>query len=342
MPKRIVDGEGIWRSGKLSLVEPSKFRGELANLIPLMRVDGTFEADARLIWSQAYSFNRPDINLRHVEAMLQEFERVKLLFRWRAEDGKLWGYFIGVEKRGRLPAPSQRFKEAVGVEVPQELLTAFLAGRISSPYLTGTGKVSSGYEGIGIGLGKGNGLSLKTGFCALDNVNGTQTNYPVTMELSNDTETTTTHRASEEQQTPKSQLNIQSTQHSPQPEHTIESIQLAKLFFTLARKNLNVNFIPNSWEQEWPKEFAILLNQYSFEDCKKIVRMSQTSKWAKYIVRPLPLHDHAEQMLEQSARLAEHFASQDKNDEEMESDDQSDSDNELEYEDELSIDDFDV
>jgi hypothetical protein len=109
MPKRVVDGEAIWQSSKLSQVQPLKYRGELANLLPLMSVNGSFEADARLIWVQVYGFNRPDVKLKDVEALLKEFERVKILFRWTTEDGKVWGYFVGVEKTGRLPPPSKRY-----------------------------------------------------------------------------------------------------------------------------------------------------------------------------------------------------------------------------------------
>ena len=35
MPKRVIDGEGLWRSEKLARVQPEKFRAEYANQIPL-------------------------------------------------------------------------------------------------------------------------------------------------------------------------------------------------------------------------------------------------------------------------------------------------------------------
>ena len=66
MPKRVIDGEALWQSHKLSQVQPEKYRGELANLLPLMSVNGSFEADARLIWSQVYGFNRPKVTLKDV------------------------------------------------------------------------------------------------------------------------------------------------------------------------------------------------------------------------------------------------------------------------------------
>ena len=127
MPKRILDGEGVWRSDKLARVEPSWMRAEYANLIPLALANGVFEANPRRIWSQAYSYNRTDITLSDVEKILNEFERVKLLFRWSDEAGKVWGYWIGIEKPGRLPGQSRWGKnEAIGPSPPEEELRKFV------------------------------------------------------------------------------------------------------------------------------------------------------------------------------------------------------------------------
>jgi hypothetical protein len=35
MPKRIIDGEGLWRSDKLSTIEPASRYGEYANFLPV-------------------------------------------------------------------------------------------------------------------------------------------------------------------------------------------------------------------------------------------------------------------------------------------------------------------
>lgn len=40
MPKRIVDGEGLWRSDKLSEVTPAWIKAEYANLVPLALANG--------------------------------------------------------------------------------------------------------------------------------------------------------------------------------------------------------------------------------------------------------------------------------------------------------------
>ena len=103
MPKRVLDGEGLWRSDKLAQVKPPSRRAEYANLVPLALANGTFEAGSRRIWSTVYSCNRPDVSAKDVEEILAEFERVKLLFRWTdAATGKMWGYWIGIDKPGRL------------------------------------------------------------------------------------------------------------------------------------------------------------------------------------------------------------------------------------------------
>ena len=73
MPKRILDGESLWGSGKLARVEPPAFRAEFANLLPLALANGVFEANPRLIWSRVYAFNRPDVSLETVEKSSRNF-----------------------------------------------------------------------------------------------------------------------------------------------------------------------------------------------------------------------------------------------------------------------------
>ena len=127
MPKRVIDGEGLWRSDKLAQVEPPSFRAEYACLLPLALANGVFEANPRRIWATVYSYNRPDVGVEQVENILAEFERVKLIFTW-TDGGKSWGYFVGIEKPGRLPAQSRlkHSHQALGPEPPKELLQTFV------------------------------------------------------------------------------------------------------------------------------------------------------------------------------------------------------------------------
>jgi hypothetical protein len=122
MPKRIIDGEALWTSIKLNTLEPQAYRSEYANLLPLALANGVFEADPDLVWSRVYAFNRPDVTPELAAAILDSFEAAKMLFRWQEQDGKVWGYWIGIDKIGRLPTAARLNKrhERIGPEPPQE------------------------------------------------------------------------------------------------------------------------------------------------------------------------------------------------------------------------------
>jgi len=119
----MIDGDALWRSDKLAAVQPPEFRAEYANLIPLALADGSFEAGARRVWADVYSYNRPDISPENVEKILLEFERVGLLVR-KTEGGKIWGYWVGIAER--LPCESHRDRYKSGkasifnnIDIPQ-------------------------------------------------------------------------------------------------------------------------------------------------------------------------------------------------------------------------------
>jgi hypothetical protein len=160
MPKRIVDGEGLWRSDKLAEVTPAWIKAEYANLVPLALANGSFEANPRRIWSTVYSYNRPEMRLEQVEEVLAEFERVKLLFRWTdAATSKQWGYFVGIEKPGRLPAPSRlrQGHEILGPQPPRELMQKFLCDPGANGQPVATQPLPNGSIGFGFGSGLGSG-----------------------------------------------------------------------------------------------------------------------------------------------------------------------------------------
>lgn len=124
MPKRIVDGEGLWKSDTLLNCE-EMFRAEYANLIPLALSNGVFECNSRRIWSLVYSHNRPEITPEVVQRIIEDFHKTGLLFLWRQAE-KVWGYWVGIEKPGRLPGESRRgTNEPIGPEPHKTLVQEY-------------------------------------------------------------------------------------------------------------------------------------------------------------------------------------------------------------------------
>ena len=165
MPKRVLDGEALWRSKKLRQVQPVKFRAEYANLLPLALSTGSFECDADTIWTDVYAFNRPDVTPEDVAAILDEYEKVKLLFRWTV-DGKTWGYWVGIDKEGRLPTGTTYLHAKKGPLPPAEAYKAFTGVDRIERSLTGQEPVADRQgkgSGSGLGLGKGSGLGFGLG-----------------------------------------------------------------------------------------------------------------------------------------------------------------------------------
>jgi len=104
MPKRVVDGEALWRSKKLLSV-PVEYRGEYANLLPLAEENTTFECDPHLVWSRVYAYNRPNITPEITAQILDCFVAADMIERF-SEDGRCFASFRGMDKPGRLPGPA--------------------------------------------------------------------------------------------------------------------------------------------------------------------------------------------------------------------------------------------
>jgi hypothetical protein len=155
LPKRLLDGEKLWRSDKLKRVNPKKFRAEYANLLPLALANGSFECDPNKVWAQVYSYNRADIRLADVGLILAEFERVKLLFRWTV-DNKPWGFWVGIDQEGLLPPEKQRHRYKTGAIPPSDELNAFISSNIDQPpdniQITSGGPPSGLAVGLALGL----------------------------------------------------------------------------------------------------------------------------------------------------------------------------------------------
>jgi hypothetical protein len=100
MPSRIIDGESVWMSRKVKSL-PEHLRLHYVWWLPLAEANGTFELDPEMIRAKIYSFMLPEITVSFVKTTIKAFISAKLLDTWRAE-GKTWGFFIGMEKKGRL------------------------------------------------------------------------------------------------------------------------------------------------------------------------------------------------------------------------------------------------
>jgi hypothetical protein len=172
--KRILDGAGVWKSDKIARILPEWIRAEYANWIPLALANGSFEADTRRIWATVYSYNRPDISFDDAEEIKREFCRAGLLFLWSDDvSGKVWGYFTGIEKPGRLPAKSRLDKkhEPIGPIPPPDALRSYveltrskaLDAAVVSQWLA-NGCLGFGF-GIGIGFGTGKGSRASHAVC---------------------------------------------------------------------------------------------------------------------------------------------------------------------------------
>lgn len=101
MPKRVVDGDALWLSEKVRNL-PEEFRLHYANWIPMAEANGVFEADVHRIQAKVYAYMLPSVTSDMVGRLLTAFTEAGLVKVWR-EDNKNWGYFIGIEKSGRLP-----------------------------------------------------------------------------------------------------------------------------------------------------------------------------------------------------------------------------------------------
>ena len=161
MPKRVIDGEGIWGSDKIASIKPHWVKAEYANLVSLALANGTFECSPGKIWARVYSYNRREITLKKVAFILHTLHKAKLLFLWKREDGKVWGYWTGIEKPGRLPTEKTRKarRELCGQIPPEEELRAFL----NSHEPTANSQLLSSYLAATPGLGLGSGLGLGLG-----------------------------------------------------------------------------------------------------------------------------------------------------------------------------------
>lgn len=117
MPKRILDGEGMWASDKIASL-PEDMKPEYAWFYPLADANGSFEMNIRAIWARV-SIARPKLHLKRVSRILEAFINAGLLFVW-TEAGKMYAHWTGSNRPGRLPVPCHRERyEVTSPPVPK-------------------------------------------------------------------------------------------------------------------------------------------------------------------------------------------------------------------------------
>ena len=129
MPKRLIDGERLWRSDKIAAMPP-QIKAEYSWLLPLADPWGSFQFDPRDIWARCYAKSRPEISPQDVERCLYAFHRPGgLLFLWREPDsGKIYAHWVGIDQEGLLPPPAKRTEaQRLAPAVPEQLLDAYIS-----------------------------------------------------------------------------------------------------------------------------------------------------------------------------------------------------------------------
>lgn len=186
MPKRMIS-DALWKSKKLRNIHPPELRPEYAWILPVANDHGVFEYDAEKLWADAYAVARPGWTVAQVEALLEELIRAGLLLKYEAE-GKSWCYFVGSDKPGHLPKPSERYSKdpLPPLAEPQSVVSGSGAAKArptSAPSAVNPREVATGFgAGLGVGLGIGSGKGTGTGTATGEQV--TETTQTATVNSS--------------------------------------------------------------------------------------------------------------------------------------------------------------
>jgi hypothetical protein len=316
MPKRIIDGDSLWVSEKLSTVS-ERYRVEYAWILPLAQVNGCFECSSMLVWRTCYSALRADWTTSDVAAMLVAFEAAKMLFRFQIA-GKTYGFFPGVQKSGRLPKPSERIKYAAPWNkgmVPAKELAKFLGltahdvtedygelvaskSRVGRESVESRSPTGNGI-GIGVGSGGGDGSGYGVGIGVGD---GNTTHNTVSSNTPFNTNNTqhdnTTSPRSNTSSVPSEEEDDLETEFSPvtSPEHPVTASDFVETFRLSLRSNPHASAPPTGWEKMWREDFTTMLALVSPVELYDILVVSQVEKYQKYYVRTKTLVNNIEQL----------------------------------------------
>lgn len=173
MPKRVLHGEALWGSTKLSEC-PEWAIPFYAWLYPLADANGSFElTNLRVIWCKVAAI-LPTFTLDTLTQIIGIFENRGLLFTWSV-DGKRYGHWTGSEKPGRLPQPARRnsrYGPLLAPAVPGEQLQDYQLRHRKCRAATAQGSLcdSESIAGVGFGFGIGEGKPSSSEAGASDQV----------------------------------------------------------------------------------------------------------------------------------------------------------------------------
>jgi hypothetical protein len=127
MPKRVLHGEGMWTSTKLSEC-PEWAIPFYPWIYPLADANGSFElTNSRVVWTKVAPI-LPSFTPEKLDELLAVFSDHGLLFIWD-QDGKRYGHWVGSDKPGRLPQPARRtarYGPVLAPTVPAEALREYV------------------------------------------------------------------------------------------------------------------------------------------------------------------------------------------------------------------------
>ena len=318
MPKRVIDGDSLWVSEKLTNV-PEKYRAEYAWILPLAQANGCFECSPMLVWRTCYSALRPEWMTPDVAAMLDAFEAAKMIFRFQ-RDGKTYGFFVGIQKEGRLPKPSDRVKSAKQWQsgmVPAKELAAFLglaSKKIEEDYRdevatnsrlarrkvadksptgngvgVGSGVGTGNSSGVELGQGTGYGVGAVSPPSHVVNTPSPTNSFNTSSHQDNNTNTST-HSGSIDDWDEELDGDELPVKEKEDPLYdNLTPLGFAGLFRHILRNNPNAAEPQKGWKEMWEKDFKKLRETLSVRDVLDIIVVSQIPKNQPYFVRPLKL-----------------------------------------------------
>lgn len=170
MPARVIDGDAIWGSDKLFHLS-EEARVDYVWLYPLADAHGIFELTNLVVVHAKVAALRPSLTVAKLGERFRQYNDVGLLFIW-IQGCKTFGYWVGADKKGRLPKPSDRKKfKNCEADCPVTGLQEYVAKFQGAIKGREEGEAIAHGMGMGMGMGMGLGEGLGNGN---DDVNKTQ------------------------------------------------------------------------------------------------------------------------------------------------------------------------